>query len=77
MLFSVVLLLGFHSEVLASVAVITILLVGYNLWFPNVSIPLKDLSGSTQTVSRKSYRWYVLLLLLPLAVRMVVFILHA
>ena len=77
MLFSVILLLGFHSEVLASLAVIAILLVGYNLWFPNVSIPLKDLSGYTQTVSRKSYLWYVTLLLLPLAVRMVVFILHA
>jgi protein-S-isoprenylcysteine O-methyltransferase Ste14 len=77
MLFSVILLLGFHSEALASLAVITILLVGYNLWFPNVSVPLKNLGGITQTVSRKCYRWYITLLLLPLVIRMGVFFFHA
>lgn len=77
MLLSIVLLLGFHSELLGSLAVIVILLVGYHLWFPDISCQLSTVTEMNLTSIRSPFHWYILLLAVPLVVRMFVLLIHA
>jgi protein-S-isoprenylcysteine O-methyltransferase Ste14 len=77
MLLSVILLLGFHSELLGCLAVIVILIHGYDLWFPRIQDPLNAAAGTDTPSLRKSRYLYGSLLLMPIVVRALVFLTSA
>jgi len=77
MLLSIILLLGYHSEVLASMAVAVTIWVGSKLWFPDIRDYAVEFGYSNEVTRRVNFRWYYILLLLPLAVKATTYLLYA
>ena len=77
MLLSIILLLGYHSEVLASISIAVILWAGYNLWFPDLRKCAEEFGCSKNTTIRRDYPWHIALLLIPLVMRSITYFVYA
>lgn len=77
MFLSMILLLAYHSEVLASLAIGIIFCVGYNFWFPDIREEAIKSGLELKNCHRCLQVWCILLVLsIPVLVRVVTYVIY-
>jgi len=74
MYLAMILLLAYHSEILATLAIGIVFCIGYHFWFPNIPIEI----SSIKEKKKRLKPWCVILIIgFPVLVRIVTYITYA